>query len=297
MSEETTRDAGRDGEHMSPFEAIKRVEDDGREWWSARVLSKMLGYSQWQAFTSAIERAKEACANSGQAVADHFIPADELIVAGKGAKRKLPSYKLSRYACYLIIQNADPAKEIVALGQTYFAIQTRRQEQADELAGLSESQKRLYLRAQMAEQNKKLAATAYSAGVVLPRDFGIFQDHGYRGLYDGLARRDIHQRKGLGPKEEILDYMSSDELAANWFRATQADAKLRRESIQGKENANRTHYVVGRIVRRAIGEMGGTMPEHLPTPEKSIQQIAREQEQRERLQIQPALFPEVVPDD
>ena len=297
MSEDTTQTTGTGSEHVSPFEAIKHADDDGIEWWSARALSKMLGYSQWQAFTAAVERAKDACANSGQAIEDHFVPTHEVIVAGKGARRKLPSYKLSRYACYLIIQNADPAKEIVALGQTYFAVQTRRQEQADELAGLSEGQKRLYLRAQMAEQNKDLAATAYGAGVVLPRDFGIFQDHGYRGLYDGLSRRDIHRRKGLGHSEEILDHMSSDELAANWFRATQTDAKLRREGVQGKENANRTHYEIGQIVRSAIGEMGGTMPEHLPTPEKSIQQVAREQEQRERLRIQPALFQEIVPDE
>jgi len=283
--------------HVSPFEAIKHVDQDGIEWWSARALSKLLGYSQWQAFTKAIDRAKESCAKSGQSADDHFVPGDEVITSGNNTRRTYPSYKLSRYACYLIIQNADPSKEIVALGQTYFAIQTRRQEQADELAGLSEAQKRIYLHHQLTEKNKDLAATAYQAGVVLPRDFALFQDHGYRGLYDGLSRAQIHARKGLSKREEILDYMASDELAANWFRATQADAKLRRDNVQGKNNANKTHHDVGREVRAAIERLGGTMPEDLPTPAKSVQQVARDQEQRDRLQIQPTLFHEALPDD
>lgn len=282
---------------VSPFEAIKHVDDDGGDWWSARALATMLGYSQWQKFMPAIAKAMEACANSAQPVEDHFVPIDEMRIAGKGARRRVRSYKLSRYACYLIIQNADPAKEIVALGQTYFAVQTRRQEQADELAGLSEAQRRLYLRHQLAEKNKDLAATAYQAGVLLPRDFALFQDHGYRGLYAGLSQRDIHRRKGLGKKQAILDHMGSEELAANWFRATQADQKIRREGIQGKENANQAHYEVGQVVRRAIAEVGGTMPEDLPTPKKSIQQIARDEAQRQQLQRQPPLFREIAPPD
>ncbi len=285
------------GAHVSPFESIKHVADDGTEYWSARDLSKILGYSQWQTFHAAVERARVAATNSDQDAATHFRPTTAHIASGKKTVRPYPDYHLSRYACYLIIQNADPSKDIVALGQTYFAVQTRRQEQADELAGLTENQKRLYLRGQLADHNRQLADAARGAGVIVARDFAIFQDHGYRGLYGGLDSRTIHTRKGLAKNEAILDHMASEELAANLFRATQAEAKIRRERVQGKEDANRTHYAVGREVRDTIGRLGGTMPEDVPTPEKSTQHLARERTERERMQLQPPLFTEVVPED
>lgn len=290
-------DGGNPGDHHAPFEAIRRIDVEGREFWWARDMSRLLGYSQWQAFKAVIERARVACINSGQQPDDHFIPDHELIMTGKGAQRSLPSYRLSRYACYLVIQNGDPSKDIIALGQTYFAVQTRRAEQADELAGLTENQKRIYLRYQLADHNKQLATTARSAGVVTPRDFALFQDHGYWGLYNGLGQREIRARKGLPKNAAVLDHMGSEELAANLFRSTQAEAKIRRENVQGKEAANRTHFEVGRGVRRTIEEFGGAMPEDLPTPEKSIQQLERDREARARLQVQPALFDEIIPEE
>jgi len=197
-----------------------------------------------------------------------------MIGLGKGAKRRVDDVRLSRYACYLIVENADPSKPIVALGQTYFAVQTRRQEIADEMATLPENQKRLILRSEMAVLNARLAEAAQQAGVIELFDFAIFQDHGYMGLYGGLRENDIHARKGLtSDRQKILDYMGSDELAANAFRASLARQKLEREQVQGRDKANRTHYQVGRKVRQTIEEVGGTMPEDLPTPEKSIQEL------------------------
>src|SRR6266508_5257711 len=199
--------------------------------------------------------------------------------AGKGGQRRVKDYQLSRYACYLIIQNADPEKEIVALGQTYFAVQTRRQEVADAeiLEGLNENQRRLYLRGQLADHNRNLSEAANQAGVVTAQDFGIFHDHGYMGLYGGLRAQDIHDRKGLKKSQHILDHMGSTELAANLFRATQTDEKLRRDRIQGKEKANHTHYEVGQEVRETIRRLGGTLPEDLPAPQESIQQLQRKE--------------------
>ena len=285
------------GDNRSPFEAIRHVDDDGREYWFARDMGRLLDYSQWQAFKVVIERARVSCINSKQQPEDHFIPAHEMIPTGKGARRSLPSYKLSRYACYLIIQNADPNKEIVALGQTYFVVQVRRQEQADELAGLTENQKRIYLRYQLADHNKQLATTARGAGVITPRDFAVFTDAGYQGLYNGLGQREIRVRKGLAKTAAILDHAGSEDLAANLFRSAQAEAKIRREGVQGKAAANRTHFEVGRGVWRTIEEFGGAMPEDLPTPEKSIQQLDRDRTARARLQSQPALFDEVIPEE
>ena len=276
--------------HLSPFEAIRRVADDGSEWWSARELYKLLGYSTWQKFQYAIEQAKKACDNSGQAVSDHFNLEVKMIKVAKGAKRKTEDYHLSRYACYLVVQNADPTKPIVALGQTYFAVQTRRQELVQELAALPEEQKRLILRSEMAIFNRQLADAAQGAGVIKPEDFATFTDHGYIGLYGGLRENDIHERKGLQSDQKILDYMGSEELGANIFRATQTDAKLRREGIKGKEQANVAHYQVGRKVRQTIQELGGTVPEKLPTPEKSIQQLQHQEQKRLEQKQQPSLF-------
>ena len=289
MGDQQTPAAG----HASPFESIRRTDEDGNEYWSARDLSKVLGYTEWRNFKSAIEKAQIACANSNQEISDHFVEANKLIESGKGARRQVEDVLLSRYACYLIVQNADPSKEIVALGQTYFAVQTRRAEMADDaLAGLTEDQRRLYTRAQLTEHNRLLAAAANEAGVVAPDDFAIFQDHGYMGLYGGLKARDIHARKGLKKRQHILDHMGSTELAANLFRATQTEEKLRRENIQGKTASNQTHFEVGRKVRQTIEELGGTMPEELPTPPTSIQQLQRDEKQRAIQQRQPSLFDE-----
>ena len=279
-------------QHTSPFEAIRKEAEDGEEYWSARDLSKILGYAEWRNFTSAIEKAKEACENSGQAISDHFVEANKLIEAAKGARRKIEDYHLSRYGCYLLIQNADPSKPIVALGQTYFAVQTRRQELADELAALPEDQLRLLRRSQMNIYNTQLAQAANVAGVVEPIDFAIFTDHGYKGLYGGLVAKDIHSRKGLKKSQQILDYMGSDELAANIFRASQTKQKLEREQIQGKEKANQTHFEVGKEVRDTIKRLGGTMPEDLPTPKESIQQLEKKEQKQLQEHSQPSLFEE-----
>ncbi len=269
-------------QRVSPFDGIRRVDEAGNEYWSARELYKLLGYSTWQKFQKPIQEAQAACENSGQAVSDHFNLQVNMIVAGKGALRSREDYHLSRYACYLIVQNADPAKPIVALGQTYFAVQTRRQEIADELAlaSLPEDQKRLVFRSLMATYNARLAEAAQLAGVVEPRDFAAFQDHGYMGLYSGMRENDLHRHKDLEPGEKVLDHMGSEELAANMFRATQAEAKLRRDGVSTKGQANLTHFRVGQEVREAIARLGGTMPEDLPKPEKSIQELQREEQQR-----------------
>jgi DNA-damage-inducible protein D len=278
--------------HLSPFDSIRRTEEDGKEYWSARDLSKLLGYGEYRFFKNAIRKAEEACKQSGQAVSDHFVQTHGMIETGKGAKRPVDNIHLSRYACYLIVQNADPEKPIVALGQTYFAVQTRRQEIADELslAELPEAQKRLIFRDLMSTYNTRLAEAARLAGVIEPRDFSTFEDQGYMGLYEGRRENDIHREKKLKPKEKILDHMVSEELADNIFRAAQADAKLRRDQVSTKEEANATHYQVGREVREAIARLGGTMPELLPTPEKSIQQLQRDEQKRIERKRQPSLF-------
>ena len=198
-----------------------------------------------------------------------------MVEIGSGARRELVDVRLSRYACYLVVQNGDPSKPVIANGQTYFALQTRRQELADaaHLGRLGEDEKRLAIRAELAEHNKALAAAAKEAGVESSLDYAIFQDHGYRGLYGGLDNKEIHARKGLKKSQKILDHMGSTELAANLFRATQAEEKLRRDQVQGKAKANQTHLEVGKKVRQTIAELGGTMPENLPTPEESIRQL------------------------
>ena len=260
--------------HSSIFESVKKINEQKMEYWSARVLSKILEYSEYRHFVPVIAKAKDACSNSGHAVSDHFEDILEMVDIGSGAKRNIEDVKLSRYACYLIVQNADPAKEIVALGQTYFAVQTRRQELSDEFGKFgSDKEKRLFLRQQMKEHNRYLASAAKEAGVVKPLDYAIFQDHGYKGLYGGLGQVDIHRGKGLKKSQKILDYMGSTELAANLFRATQTEDKLRRENIKGKDKANQTHFEVGKKVRQTIKELGGTMQESLPSAE-NIKKIA-----------------------
>lgn len=262
----------------STFERIKRVSPEGHESWSARDLARVLEYSEFRHFLPVIEKAREACLHSTHRVEDHFEQILEMVRIGSGAQRPVEDWKLSRYACYLVIQNADPSKPLVALGQTYFAVQTRRQELADDKT-LQEDQKRLLLRAEMKKHNKNLAGVAKQAGVVQPVDYAIFMDHGYRGLYGGLGMRDIHERKRLKPKEHILDHMGSTELAANLFRATQTEEKLRRENVRHKDHANRIHGEVGRKVRQTIRELGGTMPENLPVAE-SIKHVEGREKKR-----------------
>ncbi len=260
------------------FERIKRVNAEGNESWSARDLAQVLEYLNFRNFEPVIQKAKEACVQSGHAVADHFAQMRNMVNLGSGAQRELEDWALSRYACYLVIQNADPSKSLVALGQTYFAVQTRRQEMADDEA-LKEDKMRLLLRAEMKKHNKNLAGVAKQSGVVDPLDYASFMDHGYRGLYGGLGVRDIHQRKRLKPRQHVLDHMGSTELAAYLFRATQTEEKLRRENVRNKVHANRIHNEVGRKVRKTIHELGGTMPENLPVAE-SIKKVASWEKKR-----------------
>lgn len=261
--------------HHATFEGIRHLDADGNEFWLARPLAKVLDYSEYRHFLPVIERAREACRNSGQPIANHFEDVLEMVDIGSGAQRELPDVRLSRYACYLVVQNGDPSKPVIANGQTYFAMQTRRQELADDakFARLNEDEKRLAIRNELATHNKHLAAAAKDAGVETSLDYAIFQDHGYKGLYGGLGNKEIHARKGLKKSQKILDHMGSTELAANLFRATQTEEKLRRDGVRGKQKANQTHFEVGRKVRQTIDELGGTMPENLPKPESSIQQI------------------------
>ena len=256
--------------NLSIFELIRQLDENGNEYWMARKLSKVLEYTDFRNFITVISKAKEACLNSGQKVEDHIVEHNEMVQIGSGAERQMPSYKLSRYACYLIVQNADPSKEVVALGQTYFAVQTRIREiqQMEEYNRLTtEEEKRLFLRGQLSRHNLYLASAAKDSGVMAPIDYAIFQNHGYMGLYNGLDAKAIHKRKGLEKNQQILDHMGSTELAANLFRATQTEDILRKENIKEKEEANKTHFKVGRKVRQTIQELGGTMPENLPTPE------------------------------
>lgn len=264
----------------SLFESIKHINEYGEEFWYARELSKVLEYRDFRNFELTIFKAMESCENSGYNIPDHFGEVTEMVSIGSSAQRGFKSYQLSRYACYLIVMNGDPRKKVIALGQTYFAVKTRQQELIENYDSLSEDKKRLAIRNEMKEHNKSLAEAAKLAGITEPYDYAIFQNKGYQGLYGGLSRKDIHARKGLKKSQDILDFMGSTELAANLFRATQTDEKLRKENITGKEAANQTHYEVGKKVRQTIKELGGTMPEDLPTPSKSIKQIEREQSKK-----------------
>lgn len=243
------------------FETIKKLDNNGKEYWSSRELSEILEYSDYRKFLGVIEKAKVACENSGEVIHNHFVHTDEMVSIGSGAERPVDTIYLSRYACYLIVQNSDPTKVVVAKGQTYFAIQTRRQEKTD---GLIEDNNRVFLRGEMKKHNTSLMQTASTAGV---ESFAIFQNSGYKGLYGGLTMQDIHLKKKLKKSQKILDHMNSEELAANLFRATQTEAKIKRENIKGEGNANLAHFNVGQKVRNTIANLGGTMPEELPIPD------------------------------
>ena len=267
------------GKEYKQFEDIKHIREDGTEYWYARELAGVLDYSQWRNFQNVMKRAMIACENSGHSVFNDFAEVSKIVDAG-AASKPVTDYELSRYACYLIVQNGDPRKEVIALGQTYFAIQTYRQEVADHFNQLSEDNRRLVVQGDIKRWNQLLVETAYDAGVITSDEFAIFQNAGYMGLYGGLGVEDIHSRKQLEAGQKILDYMGSTELAANLFRATQTDEKLRREQVTGKKAAGDVHFQVGKKVRQTIAELGGTMPEDLPTPEKSIQEIEKEQSKR-----------------
>ena len=261
----------------SAFENIKKHLEDGTEFWYARELQGVLEYTEWRNFKKVIDKAKIACDNSGNYVDDHFVDVNKMVQIGSGADRIVDDIQLSRYACYLIVQNGDPRKEIIAIGQTYFAVKTRQQEVIENYDILTEEQKRLAIRNEIAAHNKALAEAANQAGITKPVEYAIFQNFGYKGLYGGMDMKAIHKHKGLKKSQKILDHMGSTELAANLFRATQTEEKLRRDKVYGKDEANKTHFEVGAKVRQTIKELGGTMPEDLPTPEKSIKQIEKEQ--------------------
>lgn len=259
------------------FEDIKHTNEYGQEFWYGRELSSVLEYNEWRNFLNVVKKAKTACESSGFNSLDHFVDVTKMVNLGSSAKRKIEDIELTRYACYLIVQNGDPRKETIALGQTYFAVQTRKQEIEENFEELSECRKRLAIRNELKEHNKILVDTAKESGVETTLDYAIFQNNGYMGLYGGLKAKDIHTKKGLKKSQKILDHMGSTELAANLFRATQTEEKLRREKIKGKEKANQAHYEVGKKVRQTIRDLGGTMPENLPTPKKSIKQLEKEE--------------------
>lgn len=264
------------------FEQIKQIDEYGNEFWYARALAKILDYADFRNFTRVIKKAISACEASGNKALDHIVEVNEMVKIGSNAERVMDSFALSRYACYLIVQNGDPSKPVIAAGQTYFAIQTRRKELEDDTGfqQLPEDQKRLMLRNEMAEHNKHLAAAAKDAGVQSGLDYAIFQNHGYKGLYGGLDNKAIHARKKLKKSHKILDHMGSTELAANLFRATQTEEKLKRDQVKNKTQANQTHHDVGAKIRKTIKELGGAMPEDLPTPEMSVKTLASNQQKK-----------------
>ena len=256
------------------FENIKKIDENGVEYWEARELQKILEYKKWENFYKVLERAMMACTLSNNDISYHFPEVRKMIKMPKNATKDIIDFKLSRYACYLIVQNGDPKKEVIALGQTYFAVQTRKQEITEEqFMNLSEDEKRLYTRINVNNKNKKLFYTAKNAGV---SNFGKFNNYGYQGLYNGETAEDIVKRKEINENEDILDWMGSTELAANLFRITQTEDVLDKKNIKGETNACETHYKVGKAVRNTIKEIGGTMPEELPTPEKSVKEIENE---------------------
>ena len=256
------------------FEEIKHIDEDGNEYWLARELQKMLDYTQWRRFESVIEKGKESCENSNVNIDDHFAYVGKMVSIGSNTQRKAKDYKLSRYACYLIVQNGDSRKEVIAFAQTYFAIQTRKQELSEkEYSELSEDEKRFYQRDLTRKGNYSLNIAARNAGV---KNFDRFHNSGYKGLYNGETANDIAKRKGLRYREDILDNMGSDELIANLFRISQTEQKLKKENIKSESEANETHYEVGKKVRKAIEDIGGTMLEDLPTSDKSLKELEKE---------------------
>jgi DNA-damage-inducible protein D len=259
------------------FEQIKQIDDNGDEFWFARDLQEALGYTKWENFSKVIDRAMLACKNSGVDIVNHFVEVNKMVELGSGAQKMLADYKLTRYACYLIVQNGDPRKEVIALGQTYFAIQTRRQELADTFNHLDENNKRLVVRGNIKQWNQLLAEAAHNAGVITDEEFAVFQNSGYMGLYGGLTVADIHKRKGLKEKDKILDFMGSTELIANLFRISQTEEKLKIDQASSAGQANEIHYKIAEKIRNAMVDMGTTLPENLPTPEKSIQTVEREE--------------------
>jgi DNA-damage-inducible protein D len=259
------------------FEDIKHINDLGMEYWFARELAVVLQYKRFDKFLNVLAKAVVACKNTGIDADYHFSRVGKMITIGKGGQRNTDDYMLSRYACYLILQNADPNKPVVASGQTYFAIQTRRQEIADKIVELTENEKRILLRENVRAGNVKLADAAHSAGIETDLEYAVFQNFGYMGLYGGLTVEQIHNKKGLSSGQKILDYMGSEELANNLFRIVQTEARIKREKPETKEEANAIHNQVGKVVRKAIKELGGEMPENLPTPKESISEIEKEE--------------------
>lgn len=256
------------------FEDIKHIDENGIEYWYARELMKVLSYKDWRYFDAVIEKARTACKNSEITDVDHFVVDNKMVEIGSGAKREQKDYKLTRYACYLIAQNANPRLKIVALAQTYFAIQTRKQEISEkEYSSLTEDEKRFYQRNLTKKGNYSLNQTAKNAGV---KNFDKFHNAGYKGLYNGETADDIAKRKGLRYRENILDNMGSEELAANLFRITQTESKLKKDKVNSEKEANKTHYNIGKNIREVIAKNGGTMPENLPTPQKSLKQLEKE---------------------
>lgn len=256
------------------FDDIKHIDEYGNEYWEARELQQILGYKEWRYFSAVIEKAQVACSQSNNNINSNFGVNTKIVKTGVSSK-VIIDYKLSRYACYLIVQNANPKYNAVALGQTYFAIQTRKMELTEiEYNNLSEYEKRLYRRKQTRDGNKVLYKIASSKGV---KNFDKFTNAGYRGLYNGESADDIAKRKKLRYREEILDNMGSEELGANVFRITQTEALLKKQKEKNEEMATDLHYTVGKTIRNAIEKLGGTMPEDLPTPDKSLKEIEEEQ--------------------
>lgn len=260
------------------FEDIKHIDENGIEFWYARELQKVLDYKEWRKFENVIQKAIMACKNTGIIEAEHFVGADKLSKRANNAEVLIKDYKLTRYACYLIAQNGDSRKKVIALAQTYFAIQTRKQEISEkEYSLLTEDEKRFYQRNLTRKGNYSLNQTAKNAGV---KNFNKFHNSGYKGLYNGETADDIAKRKGLRYREDILDNMGSEELAANLFRITQTESKLKRDNISTEKEANKTHYNIGKNIREVIAKNGGTMPENLPTPEKSLKQFEKESKKK-----------------
>ena len=256
------------------FESIKHVDDEGNEYWYARELQKVLQYNKWENFKKVILKAKLSCNASSYEISEQFLDIRKPIIGGNGNVQYVCDYKLSRYACYLIAQNGDSRKKVIALAQTYFAIQTRKQELLEEeYNSLTEDEKRFYQRNLTKKGNSSLNQTAKKAGV---KNFDKFHNAGYKGLYNGETANDIAKRKGLRYREDILDNMGSDELIANLFRISQTNQRLNNDNIQGEKAACLTHNKIGKIVRKAIKEAGGTMPEDLPTPDKSLKELEKE---------------------